>query len=167
MGDAINCSRGQYTIAHVDNLITDLKLIQKPCETMDRINIECKTIEKDTIWTKVLRTFYYTDESRFKTIKFIKDRINLAFIIANVYIPKYGLDHTLTAGSRDDNAILRLRLDNDYRDRLLRNIRNCLPGIESLKNKTYIGDDSAITKLEGIENTISIKLEASAAISLG
>lgn len=149
-----------YTIQDVNELIRDLKLIQKPRELGDRLNIKRKRIDHDSYLTSLWRTIWDTSEGRDPTIVFIEQKINLAFELVMDYIPKYGLNHKVNAGTPARNVQLKRQLDNDYIHRLLNNISLCVWGIESLRDKTYLGDDEAQTRFEDILSSISIKLNA-------
>lgn len=150
----------KYTIVQVNELLRDLRLIQKPRDPGDRINVEYRRVESDNILTSLWRTFLYSDESRTRTIQFIEEKIELAFALAMDYIPRHGLDHCVVAGSPERTEQLRRRLDNQYIERILENISLCISGITSLKDRTYLNDDNVITRLEGMLKNINIKLEA-------
>lgn len=155
-----NRTSNRYTKEQVHDLIRDLKLIQKPREPGDKLNIEEKRIDSEGYTTRLWRTIWYSKEGRQSTVKFIENRIDFAFRLVMEYIPQKGLDHHVNAGTPARNAQLRRKLDSEYINELVEHIAGCVNGIENLRNKTYIGDDKMATRLDGILTDIDVKLES-------
>lgn len=149
-----------YTIEQVNELIRDLKLIQKPRELGDKLNIEDRRIDPNGYLTKFWRTYWYSNENRKRTADFVENRIDFAFKLVMDHIPRQGLKHNVNAGTAARNAQLRKKLDSEYIKLILENISLCISGIESLRDKTYLGDDAMTTRLNGILTTITVKLDA-------
>lgn len=132
------------TLTEVNNVIRDLKLIQKVKNIYDKINVGGRFIQHDSWITSVSRTMWYTNENRIKTIQFIDDTINKAFELL-ILIPKHGVKHDY-GSSPETNKVL----DKIYVDNIYNNIIACKDGIVNLKNKTYSGDDDAEIRLDAI-----------------
>ena len=150
---------GEYTSKKVNELIRDLKLIAKPHDRGDKINVDGKYIQPGGTWTSLTRTFIYTDEDRTKTVEFIRNRLDLAFLLILEYIPKYGLNHNSRAGSPADNSELNKMLDCEYINRIAIHVQGTVGGIKSLMERTYSDDDDMIGELEAILLTIKVRLE--------
>ena len=150
---------GEYTSKQVNGLIRDLKLIAKPHDRGDKINVDSKCIQPGGTWTSLTRTFVYTDEDRSKTVDFIQSKLDLAFLLILEYIPKHGLHHNSRAGSPENNAELNKMLDREYINRIATHIHNTISGIKALMELTYADDDDITGELEAILLAIKVRLE--------
>lgn len=143
------------SLSEVNNIIRDLKLIEKVKNIYDKINVKGRFIQKDTWINSISRTVWYTGENRNKTIKFIADTIDKAFLLILVQIPKRGIQKGDYSNSPESNTML----DKMYINRIYTSIIRCKEGVINLKNKTYSGDDEIEIRLDAIIATIETKLQ--------
>ena len=122
-----------------NEVLTNLKFLGK-IEKGQKIVISTMTLQSDGIFTKLLRTFYYTTENRHKTLKFIERTLTTCFSLIAA------MQHSTRF---EDKESLR---------QILADLEKSLTGLSNLK-ETYADDPWTVSAIEKQSENVHAKLK--------